>query len=193
MAITGNLAECRPAHIMRVIVDGRKTGRLTVQGSQQTAECYFRDGRLDVVRSPESRPLVEALSSAGLLNAEQAASLRPHGAQSDREVLDRLREFGYVEPPRVLATLRKSSSDAVQAILRWDRGTFRLDESVAPPAESLPLSLDLTSLVSTGPVAPTTAVASSGESEAPRAVTPSPNRPRRWWDWLRGGKDDRRH
>src|SRR5262249_49114201 len=47
MAIVGNLNECRPGQLFRIIAQGRRSGRLTIQGGNRTAECYFRDGRLD--------------------------------------------------------------------------------------------------------------------------------------------------
>jgi len=194
MAIVGNLAECQPAQIVRVIAQGRKSGRLTLQGQKATAECYFRAGRLDALRLPDSRPLIETLSSAGVLNAEQCASLKPYGAQSDQGLAKLLAELGYVEPPRLLATLRSQATESVQIILRWDRGSFRLDGGVPAPEESIPLGLDLVELVAVAPAA-----GGAGRIEAPTGplsaaaapAAPAP-RPRRWWDWLFGGKDDRR-
>ena len=191
MAMTGSLAECGPAQVVRLITQGRKSGRLTVQGSKGSAECYFRDGRLDAAYLPDTRPLIDTLSGAGLLTDAQCDSLKPYGVQSEKALVNLLvGELGYVERPRLLGVLRTQTTEAVQTIFRWDRGTFRLDESVSPPEGMVALGIDLTGLVA---VAPSTTLASGAEAGPTPATPEAPApKPRRWWDWLRGGKDDRR-
>lgn len=192
MAIVGNLAECQPAQIVRVIVQGRKTGRLTIQGADRTAEWYFRNGRLDALRLPDARPMLETLSAAGVLTGEQLAAVRAHAAQGDRALVALLDEQGYVKRSRLLATLRSQTTEAVQTIFTWDRGMFRLDEAVPLPDDSLALGLDLADLVAQAK----TTVIRGGFEMTPPSTTPSqpaaPKKPRRWWDWLRGGWNDRR-
>src|SRR4051794_440195 len=112
MAMTGSLAECGPAQLMRVIMLGRKSGRLTMQGAKGSAECFFRDGRLDAAYLPTSRPMLDTLSAAGLLTPAQCDSLKPHGVQSDKGLVTLLGELGYVEQPRLLGALRAQTTDA---------------------------------------------------------------------------------
>ena len=192
MAIVGNLNECQPANIVRLIVQGRKSGRLTMQGAERTVEWYFRNGRLDVLRVPDARPLLETLNAAGLLKPEQIAAVRAHTAKGDNAVASLLDAQGFVTRSRLLATMRSQTTETVHTIFTWDRGTFRLDESIPPPEDALALGIDLNDLVTQ---AKTTTV--RGGFELPPPTAPSqptaPKKPRRWWDWLRGGWNDRRH
>src|SRR5207253_359114 len=127
-------------------------------GPNRAAECYFRDGRLDLVRLPDSRPLVETLTEADVLSLNQSDRLKRYPPRDDAGTVELLGELGYAERPRILAVLREQAAEAVRTIFRWDRGTFRLDDTTPPPEGHVPLGLDVQSLLPEAVAPPGSAV-----------------------------------
>jgi hypothetical protein len=146
MSVSGIIERDELATALRLVSRGRGTGVLVASTAYANASVAFRDGEILRAGSSAGPTLGDVLVEAGAVSREKLdAALwvqrqdkvwRPLG----RVLLDvRLVPLSVVE-----AAVEAQITRVLDAILRWDRGTFRFEPGPPPPGDAvLPPCRDL--------------------------------------------------
>ena len=103
MALKGNLRDFSTAQLLNLINLARKTGTLTIEGSQ-VAHMSFRDGKLIYASLGEnSNSLAYVLQNAGILSEEQGQIIQTRARGTGDKQLGHLLCFQRI--PRLILKL----------------------------------------------------------------------------------------
>jgi hypothetical protein len=151
MALKGNLRDFSTTQLLNLINLARKTGTLTVQGSQ-VAHMSFRDGKLIYATIGENgRSLAGVLQKAGLLTEEQGRIIRTRASgTSDKQLGHLLIQAGFVTQSDIIQSVRQNILDNTFKIFAWVDGIFRFEASRIPPDDLITVPIDLESVIMEG-------------------------------------------
>jgi len=152
MALRGNLRDFTITQLLNLINLARKTGTLVVEGPSETAQVFFRDGKLAYAQlGREESSLASILHKANKLSAGQyKAILQRANAISDKELGLLLINAGYVSQEDILANLQQYFTDVVHHLFTWVEGFFRFENDQLPPDDRINVRLDLENLIIEG-------------------------------------------
>lgn len=128
MAVEGSLDLFRLPEILQVISQERKTGILTVQGTDDIIAVSFLQGRIvaaDALNETTEEGLGAVLVDEGRV---QEGILRRLASRADAEgvrLADLLVEEGHVDREGLLEGLRVQTSRLLISLLEWRRGEFK--------------------------------------------------------------------
>ncbi len=151
MALKGNLSDFSTTQLLNLICLARKTGTLTVEGSQ-TANMSFRDGKLVLANLGEnSSSLAYVLEDAGILTHQQGEVIRTRAqGTSDKQLGHLLIKAGYVTQGDIIQSVRRHTLDVVFRLFTWAEGLFRFDANETPPSDRITVPIDLESVIMEG-------------------------------------------
>jgi len=151
MALKGNLSDFSTTQLLNLICLARKTGTLTVEGSQ-TANMSFRDGKLVLANLGEnSNSLAYVLEDAGILTHQQGEVIRTRAqGTSDKQLGHLLIKAGYVTQGDIIQSVRRHTLDVVFRLFTWAEGLFRFDANETPPSDRITVPIDLESVIMEG-------------------------------------------
>lgn len=153
MALKGNLHDFSTTQLLNLINLARKTGTLTIQGTESTANMAFREGKLIYAYMGEDNQshLAEILQATGKLTKEQANVLQTHAkGKSDKQLGHLLITAGYVTQNDIIQSVRQYVLDAVYKLFTWTEGIFRFDANKLPSREHITIPIDLESVIMEG-------------------------------------------
>lgn len=153
MALKGNLRDFSTTQLLNLINLARKTGTLTIEGTDNTANMAFREGKLIYAYMGEDNQshLAEILQSTGKLTKEQANVIQTHAkGKSDKQLGHLLITAGYVTQNDIIQSVRQYVLDAVYKLFTWTEGIFRFDANKLPSREHITIPIDLESVIMEG-------------------------------------------
>jgi len=151
MALKGNLRDFSTTQLLNLINLARKTGTLTIQGSE-IAHVSFREGKLIYAHmGSENGNLAKILRNAGKLSEEQARIIETKArGTSDKQLGHLLVQAGYVTQSDIIQSVRQHVLDVVYKLFTWAEGLFRFDANKLPPPEQITIPIDLESIIMEG-------------------------------------------
>ncbi len=151
MALKGNLHDFSTTQLLNLISLARKTGTLTIEGSQ-VAQMSFRDGKLVLANLGEnSDSLAYVLEDAGILTHQQGEVIRTKAkGTSDKQLGHLLIKAGYVTQGDIIQSVRRHTLDVVFRLFTWVEGLFRFDANTIPPSDRITVPIDLESVIMEG-------------------------------------------
>jgi len=152
MALKGNLRDFSTTQLLNLINLARKTGTLTIQGSNGAAHLSFREGKLIYAHMGETTShLANVLQSSGKLSDEQARVIQTHAAgKSDKQLGHLLITAGYVTQNDIIQSVRQYILDTVYKLFTWVEGLFQFDANKLPSREHITIPIDLESVIMEG-------------------------------------------
>jgi hypothetical protein len=145
MPLRGNLRDFTVTQLLNLINLAQKTGTLIVDGPDDTAQMFFREGKLCYVRiGQEENSLATILYRAKKLTSNQYKTIQAsNGKMSDKELGLLLINAGYLTQEEILTDWQQYLTDVVRRLLTWVEGLFRFENEALPPADRIPIRLDL--------------------------------------------------
>lgn len=151
MALKGNLRDFSTTQLLNLINLARKTGTLTIEGTQ-IAHMSFRDGKLIYANIGEnSHSLAFVLQKSGILSEEQGRLIdtRARGT-GDKQLGHMLIQAGYVTQSDIIQSVRENILDVVYRMFTWVDGFFRFESNQVPPPDRITVPIDLESVIMEG-------------------------------------------
>jgi hypothetical protein len=151
MALKGNLRDFSTTQLLNLINLARKTGTLTVEGSQM-AQMSFRDGKLIYASIGQSgSTLAFVLQKSGILSEEQGRLIDDRAAGTgDKQLGHMLIQAGYVTQSDIIQSVREHILDVVYRMFTWAEGLFRFDANQIPSSDRITVPIDLESVIMEG-------------------------------------------
>lgn len=151
MALKGNLRDFSTTQLLNLINLARKTGTLTVEGSQ-IAQISFRDGKLiHASMGHSSNSLAFVLQKSGILSEEQGRLIDDRAANTgDKQLGHMLIQAGYVTQSDIIQSVREHILDVVYRMFTWAEGLFRFEANQVPSSDRITVPIDLESVIMEG-------------------------------------------
>lgn len=151
MALKGNLQDFSTTQLLNLVNLARKTGKLTVEGSN-TATLYFREGRLThASRSTEDGHLTTMLLRTGRLNKEQVEAVNSHASSSsDRIVGKYLMDAKLVSRDDIVQGVKDYMLEIVYDLFTWAEGNFYFEQDVLTSNDRITVPLNLDNVILEG-------------------------------------------
>lgn len=151
MALKGNLQDFSTTQLLNLINLARKTGTLTVDGSER-AQMSFREGKLIYAAlGSDHNDLAHVLFRAGKLNEKQLQVIRNRAqGTGDKQLGHLLIQAGYVTQSDIIQSVRQHVLDVVYKLFTWSDGLFRFDANRLPEADRITIPIDLESVIMEG-------------------------------------------
>ena len=126
MSLSGNLEDVSVADALQFIHLGGRTGTLTLQAGEVTAEIGFHQGRIVNAWGPGSKRLGELLLDAKVIDQPTLeAALRAQESQAPRRSLGQiLVALGAVTPENMYRAVEQQIERTVYDLVTWTQGTF---------------------------------------------------------------------
>jgi hypothetical protein len=130
-AVRGSLGEVGAPDVLQLVINGQKSGRLTLAGDVDEIVVGFQSAWVVSVANT-SRPLAGDLGArlvrAGLIDDTQLGMVLRERARTDEHLGTIAVRSGYAraEDIKVFATLQ--AMDTLQEVFTWTEGQFELDE-----------------------------------------------------------------
>ncbi|MFN2187722.1 MAG: DUF4388 domain-containing protein [Candidatus Promineifilaceae bacterium] len=151
MALKGNLHDFSTTQLLNLIALARKTGTLTIEGSD-VAQMSFRDGKLVLANmGTNSNSLAYVLEDAGILTHQQGEIIRTKAkGTSDKQLGHLLIKAGYVTQSDIIQSVRRHTLDVVFRLFTWVEGLFLFDSNSIPSSDRITVPIDLESVIMEG-------------------------------------------
>ncbi len=152
MALRGNLRDFTVTQLLNLVHLAHKTGMLSIKGTNEQADVFFRDGKLAYARtSKEDDHLAYVLYKTNVLSKAQykAIATRAQG-MSDKELGLLLINAGYVTQDVIINSLQQYFADIIRRLFTWAEGLFNFENDAAPPSDRITVRLDLENIIIEG-------------------------------------------
>ncbi|MBC8336290.1 MAG: DUF4388 domain-containing protein [Anaerolineales bacterium] len=152
MALKGNLRDFTVTQLLNLVNLASKTGTLVIEGPNETAEVFFRDGKLAYAMiGQENSSLASILHQGKKLTVSQYRSIQQRaGHVTDKELGLLLINAGYLSQEDILVSLQTNFLEVVRQLFTWVEGFFRFENDQAPPDDRINVRLDLENLIIEG-------------------------------------------
>lgn len=151
MALKGNLRDFSTTQLLNLINLARKTGTLTIEGSEQ-AQMSFREGKLIyAAMNDNGSDLAHVLYRAGKLNEKQLQIIQSRAqGTSDKQLGHLLIQAGYVTQSDIIQSVRQHVLGVAYKLFTWADGLFRFEANALPPSDRITIPIDLESVIMEG-------------------------------------------
>lgn len=151
MALKGNLRDFSTTQLLNLINLARKTGTLTIRGSD-VASMAFRDGKLiDAALSNEKNSLAHMLLRSGKLSKEQVRIIEARATGiSDKQLGHLLVRAGHVTQSDIIQSVRQYVLEITYKLFAWAEGFFRFDADQLPSGARITIPIDLENVILEG-------------------------------------------
>jgi hypothetical protein len=153
MALKGNLRDFSTTQLLNLINLARKTGTLSIQTDDETAQMSFREGKLiyAYMGNDNGNHLAQILQNSGKLSPEQAKVIQSHAqGKSDKEIGHLLVTARRVTQNDIIQSVRQNVLDTVYKLFTWGEGLFRFDANKLPNSGYITIPIDLESVIMEG-------------------------------------------
>jgi hypothetical protein len=152
MPLKGNLRDFSTAQLLNLINLARKTGRLAVEGPNDTIWVYFREGKLAYAHSRGgNNGLPTILHKAKLINASQERIITEKaGDMSDKELGLLLINADYLSQQQILSSLVNHYTDLINRLFTLIEGFFEFKNDTPPPEDKIAVRISLENLIING-------------------------------------------
>lgn len=151
MALKGNLRDFSTTQLLNLINLARKTGTLTLEGSQ-VATMSFREGKLIYATMGENgSSLAFVLEKSGILSEKQGEVIKTRASStSDKQLGHMLISAGYATQSDIIQSIRHHILDVAYRLFTWVEGLFRFDANQIPSSDRITVPIDLESVILEG-------------------------------------------
>lgn len=152
MPLKGNLRDFSTTQLLNLINLAHKTGTLTIEGPNESAQMAFREGKLIFAQvGDEDASLALILRKAGKLTDEQARALRQRReAKNDKALGLLLINAGYLTQAEILQGIKQHILDVAYRLFTWVEGLFNFDGDLLPPDDKITVPIDLENVIIEG-------------------------------------------
>lgn len=130
MALAGSLTDFGLPDVMEFISQGKKTGVLTVKGTNASGTIGFEKGEVvgaSFEKESRHRSLTDYLSKSGQIPPEKLAKIASMASSTGRSVEEVLIKGGYLTEEALQETIRFKIQEVVDEIFSWKQGTYSFD------------------------------------------------------------------
>lgn len=152
MALRGNLKDFTVTQLLNLVHLAKKTGALSISGTGDKAEIFFRDGKLAYARlQKEDDRLAYILFKTKVLSKGQYKAIADRAKNmSDKELGLLLINAGYVTQDVIINSLQQYFADILRHLFTWAEGVFDFENNAAPPEGRITVRLDLENIIIEG-------------------------------------------
>ncbi|TLN27268.1 DUF4388 domain-containing protein [bacterium] len=152
MALRGNLRDFTITQLLNLINLAKKTGTLVIEGPGEVAWVAFREGKLAYAQiGQEDNSLAAILQRGSKISAAQYRMIKERATRmTDKELGLLLINAGYLSQADILDSLQQYFIGVVRRLFTWVEGYFRFEADQLPPADRIPLRVDLENLIIEG-------------------------------------------
>jgi len=152
MALKGNLRDFTITQLLNLINLAKKSGTLVIEGSQETARVFFREGKLAFAElGTEDSSLANLLYKSNKFSQAQYHTLRTRaGTLGDKELGLLLINAGYLTRQDVLTVLQGHFIAILHKLFTWVEGFFSFESDVQPPPDKIITRIDLENIIIEG-------------------------------------------
>jgi hypothetical protein len=156
MALQGNLQDFTVTQLLNLVNLANKSGALLVQGPNEGARLFFRQGKLAYAQlvsesGQQQGSLPNILHRAEKINDAQLNTLQTRAREmSDKELGLLLINSGYVTQQDILESLQSYFVATIQQLFTWVEGRFKFDPSQDVPDSKIPVRIALEDLIMEG-------------------------------------------
>lgn len=152
MAIKGNLHDFTLTQLLNLINLAQKTGTLVVEGSSDSVEVFFNNGKLAYAQNgQEDNSLVGILHKAKLLSTNQYKGIKANvNGMSDKELGLLLINANYFSQQEILNSLQIHFVDVLKRLFTWMEGFFQFETDISPPEDKITVRVNLENLILEG-------------------------------------------
>lgn len=152
MALQGNLRDFPFAQLLNLVNLARKTGMLEISHRGETAQVYFRDGRLACALSTiEDSTLAAVLFQNQRISPNLFRAIKSKGgAIWDKELGLQLINAGFVSRETIFNSLQQHNVAIIRRLFTWQDGAFRFIPGEPLPEDKICLNMDLENLIMEG-------------------------------------------
>jgi len=153
MALKGNLRDFSTTQLLNLINLARKTGTLSIQTDDESAQMSFREGKLiyAYMGNENGNHLAQIMQNSGKLSSEQAQVIQSHAeGKSDKEIGHLLVTARRVTQNDIIQSVRQNVLDTVYKLFTWGEGFFRFDANKLPNSGYITIPIDLESVIMEG-------------------------------------------
>ena len=152
MAIKGNLHDFTLTQLLNLINLAQKTGTLVVEGSNDSVEVFFTNGKLAYAQTDlEDNSLVGILHKAKLLSTNQYKGIKANvNGMSDKELGLLLINSNYFSQQEILNSLQLHFIEVLKRLFTWMEGFFQFETDVSPPEDKITVRVNLENLILEG-------------------------------------------
>jgi hypothetical protein len=152
MALKGNLRDFTITQLLNLINLAHKTGTLIVEGPSETAQVFFREGKLAFAQiGHEDSSLPTILLRANKLNANQHRVIKERAKNmNDKELGLLLINANYISQQDILSSLQAHFVGVVNRLFTWVEGLFRFENELMPPDDKITVKISLENIIIEG-------------------------------------------
>ncbi|MFO7586118.1 MAG: DUF4388 domain-containing protein [Anaerolineales bacterium] len=152
MALRGNLRDFTVTQLLNLINLAHKTGALVIEGPNEVARIFFREGKLSYAQiGDEDNHLAAVLHKTNRLTTGQLRAIQLRAAHvSDKELGLLLINAGHMTQDDILSAFQSRFNETVRRLFTWVEGFFRFENDSTPPADRITVRLDLENLIIEG-------------------------------------------
>lgn len=152
MALKGNLRDFSLTQLLNLINLAQKTGKLIIEGSDETVNVFFRDGKLAYAETgQEGSALAKILYKSNKLNRVQYQLIQSRaGDMSDKELGISLINASYLSQQEILLALKNHFTGILNQLFTWPEGFFQFENNSTPPDGKITLRIGLENIIIEG-------------------------------------------
>ncbi|UCH60071.1 MAG: DUF4388 domain-containing protein [Anaerolineales bacterium] len=152
MALKGNLRDFTITQILNLINLAQKSGTLVVEGPNEAAKIYFREGKLAYAQfGQDDNSLAAILYRANKISSAQHRAIKTRAGQmSDKELGLLLINANYMSQQDILNSLQSHFISVLNHMFTWVEGFFRFDTEAAPPDGKITVRISLENIIMEG-------------------------------------------
>jgi hypothetical protein len=152
MALKGNLRDFSITQLLNLISLAKKSGALYIEGSDDIARIFFREGKLAYLQMGErEKSLLQLMVENKKITPAQYSLLSPRLAGfNDKEAGLFLMNGGYSNQSETFRMLEDHFSNLMRTLFNWSDGYFHFDAGELPPEDKIPTRLALENLIIEG-------------------------------------------
>ncbi|MBI1880670.1 MAG: DUF4388 domain-containing protein [Chloroflexi bacterium] len=152
MALKGNLRDFSTTQLLNLVNLARKTGKLTINGQDQNAALYFREGRLVyAATNTQEGHLAAMLLKTGKLTREQAEAINNQASNSSDKVMGKyLMDARLVSRDDIVQGVKDYMLEIVYDLFTWTEGDFFFEQDTLPANDRITVPLNLDNVILEG-------------------------------------------
>ncbi len=151
MALKGNLKDFSTTQLLNLVNLAHKTGKLSLDNTNQNALLYFKEGRLIHASTNEDEGhLAAMLFKVGKLTREQVNTINSQGSSSDRVMGKYLMDTRMVSRDDIVQGVKDYMLEIVYDLFTWGDGTFHFDQDELPTKDRITVPLNLDNVILEG-------------------------------------------
>jgi len=152
MALKGNLQDFGTTQLLNLVHLAHKTGSLQLERDSDSAELFFRGGKLIyTIMTGNDGLLTSMLVKSGKLSPAQAEAIQARRKeQNDKRLAMILIQNGYISKKDVVQSVTRYILDMVYRLFTWTEGRFYFEPNKQPERFRITVPIELANVIMEG-------------------------------------------